>query len=202
MNLKEPFVITVSREIGSGGHTVGHILAERLGVPYYDKALVESLKEKFSIGVYDLEKLKGKKSNWLAKFLDSAAPLPADARQSISTEEIFKAEEEILLSMAEAGSCVIAGRSGFHVLRSHPNSLHVFITASDEFRVRRVMAKQGLPEESAAALIKDIDDKRENYIKRFTGKSRYDVHNYDIVLKADGRDEAGLAQIILSYIGE
>lgn len=213
MNLKEPFVITISREIGSGGHTVGQILAEKLDTYYFDKYLIESLEKKFNLTASGIEKLKGEKKNWLSDFLQFIAPMPSaktlgvdprysqEFRTDVTPDDIYKAETEILKELASEGSCVIAGRSGFFVFKNHPNHLNILITASEENRVRRVMEKQGLEEESAKALIKDIDQTRENYIQRYTGTSRYDARNYDLVLKADGHTEEQLVNIILSYIG-
>jgi cytidylate kinase len=213
MNTKEHFVITLSREVGSGGHTVGRILAEKLNTRYCDKYLIESLEKKFNLTPSGIEKLKGQKKNWLVDVVRFIEPLPSaktlgvdpkfsqEFRINVTTEDIYKAETEILKEMAELGSCVIAGRSGFHVFKDHPNHLNVFITASMPNRVQRVMKKQGLTEESAVAIIKDIDKARENYIQRFTGTSRYDARNYDLVLNADGHTEEQLADMILSYIG-
>lgn len=212
MNLNEPFVITVSREIGSGGHTVGQILADRLNTRYCDKNLVETLEDRFNLSIEEIEKRKGEKKNWLADFFQHITPFPlakdmgADAqftqefRRDVTTDDIYKAETEILLELANEGSCVIAGRSGFYVFRNHPNHLSIFITASDSNRVQRVMRKQNMTEEAATALINDIDRKRENYIRRYTGTSRYDIRNYDLVLNADGHTEEQLVDIILSYL--
>ena len=212
MNLNEPFVITVSREIGSGGHTVGQILADRLNTRYCDKNLVETLEDRFNLSIEEIEKRKGEKKNWLADFFQHITPFPlakdmgADAqftqefRRDVTTDDIYKAETEILLELANEGSCVIAGRSGFYVFRNHPNHLSIFITASDSNRVQRVMRKQNMTEEAATALINDIDRKRENYIRRYTGTSRYDIRNYDLVLNADGHTEEQLVAIILSYL--
>ena len=214
MNTKEPFVITISREIGSGGRTVGRILAEKLNIRYSDKELINSLKKQFNLTTSGVEKLKGEKKNWLADFIQFIAPMPSakaleldrkftqEFRIDVTSEDIYKAETEILKELANEGSCVIAGRSGFFVFKDHPNHLNVFITASEDSRIRRVMKKQGLPEESAAALVKDIDQQRENYIKRFTGTSRYDARNYHLVLNADGHTEEELANLILAYIGQ
>ncbi|MBR3387723.1 MAG: cytidylate kinase-like family protein [Bacteroidales bacterium] len=214
MNLKEPFVIAVSREIGSGGHTVGQILADRLNIPYYDKYLIEVLEDRFNLSIDEIERRKGERKNWLADFFQHVTPFPSaknmgaddrytqEFKHDVTTDDIYKAETEILLELANEGSCVIAGRSGFHVFRNHPNRLSVFVTASEENRIKRVMRKQGLTEESAVALIGDIDKKRENYIKRYTGTSRYDVRNYDLVLNADGHSEEQLADIILTYLAE
>ena len=213
MNLKEPFVITISREVGSGGHTVGRILAEKLNTRYCDKELVKALEEKFNLTASGIEKLKGEKKNWLADFIQFIAPMPSaktlgvdpkytqEFRLDITTDDIYKAEKEILEGMAAEGSCVIAGRSGFHVFRDHPNHLNVFITAPVANRIRRVMKKQDLKEESAAAVIESIDKARENYIQRYAGTSRYDARNYDLVINADGHTEEQLADLILDYIG-
>ena len=213
MNTKEPFVITISREVGSGGHTVGKILADKLGTRYCDKLLIESLQKQFGLSASGIEKLKGEKKNWLADFISKVSPMPSaqilgvdpkftqEFRIDVTTDDIYKAEVEILKGVAEMGSCVIAGRSGFFVLKDHPNKLDVFISASKQNRVERVMKKQGLSEESATALIEGIDKARENYIQRYAGVSRYDSRNYDLVINADGHTEEEIADLILSYIG-
>ena len=213
MNKQEPFVITLSREAGSGGHTVGRILAEKLDARYCDKMLLEQLEKQFNLTKSGIEKLKGEKKSWLSDIIRKVSPVPSaklldvdpryqqDFRIDVTTDDIFQAETEILQDFTQLGSCVVAGRSGFFVFRDHPNKLNVFITASQPFRVQRIMSKQGLSEESALALIKDLDQKRENYIKRYTGMSRYDARNYDLVLSADGHTEEELANLILAYIG-
>ena len=211
MKTQEPFVITLSREVGSGGHTVGRILAEKLNVRYCDKMLLECLQKQFGLTASEIERLKGEKKNWLADFIKRVAPVPpADALGQkaehpqefsikLTTDRIFEAEAEILREFASMGSCVIAGRSGFFIFKDCPNTLNVFITASKPQRIKRIMQKQGLSEESAAALIEGIDQARENYTRRFAGVSRFDARNYDLVLKADGHSEEQLADIILSY---
>lgn len=212
MNKQEPFIITISREVGSGGHTVGSILAEKLNVRYCDKQLLESLEKQFNLTSSGIEKLKGEKKNWLADFVKRVSPMPSarilglDPKYTqefafdVTTDDIYKAEVEILREFADMGSCVIAGRSGFFVFKDHPNTLNVFITASMPHRIERIMRKQGLSEDSAKAVIQGIDQGRDNYIQRYAGVSRFDARNYDIVLKADGHTEEQLADIILSYI--
>ena len=212
MNTKEPFVITISREVGSGGHTVGRILAEKLNVRYCDKQLLSSLMKQFDLSASAIERLKGQKKNWLADFINKVSPMPSaqalglnprytqEFRLNVTTDDIFEAEVEILKGFAEMGSCVIAGRSGFFVLRDHPNILNVFISASLPNRIERVMKKQELSEESARAVIQGVDEARENYIRRYAGVSRYDVRNYDLALTSDGHTEEELADMILSFI--
>lgn len=212
MNKQEPFVITVSREVGSGGHTVGSILARELNVRFCDKQLLEALQKQFNLNGQAIEKLKGEKKTWISELVKYLAPTPPEESiglnpkylqkitDDITPDDIFQAETEILSGFAALGSCVIAGRSGFYVFKDHPNTLHVFITASLPCRIGRIMKKQGLSEEDAADLVKRIDSARENYIKRYAGVSRYDARNYDLVLNSDGHTEEELADIILSYM--
>ena len=213
MNTKEPFVITICREVGSGGHTVGDILAKKLDVRYCDKLLMETLTKQFNLSESGIEELKGRKKNWLADFIRDVAPVPSaralgldpkytqEFRIDVTPDDIYRAEVQILRGFAEMGSCVIAGRSGFFVLKDHPNKLDVFIGASLPARVERVMRKQNLSEESALAVIHGVDEARENFIRRYAGVSRYDVRNYDLSLTSDGHTEEELADLILSYIG-
>ncbi len=166
MNKKERFVITINRELGSGGRTVGRLLAEKLGVPFFDKAVIKALQEKYHLTTEEIERLKGRKHSWWA--------------------------EE---------SCVVAGRSGFHVFRLHPNHLSVLIQASMEHRVERVAHKQGITPEEARKIIDQVDKMRENYVKKYTGTSRYDTRNYQLVISADDKTEEEMADLIMQYIG-
>ena len=213
MNTQKDFVITVSRELGSGGRTIGRILAQKLNVRYSDKELIHSLQQKFSLTTSGIENLKGQKKNWFNDFIQLVAPAPdasmfveagslyiKEFRADLTTDDIHEAEVEIIKAIADEGSCVIAGRSAFFVLKDHPNKLDVFITASMEHRIERVMRKQNLTREQAVEVIERIDKMRDNYIKRYTGKSRYDVRNYTLTLNVDELSEEEAADLILDYI--
>ena len=213
MKRNEKFVIAINRELGSGGRTVGRKLAERLHVEFYDKALIKTLEERYSLSVEEIEKLKGQSRNWLAELKRALfasegiavtsnyiLAVPGDKPIQPTTYDIFKAEQEILKSIAAEESCVIAGRSGFYVFRDHPNHLSVLIQASIPFRIERVMRKQNMTREQAVKTIEQIDKMRENYIKEFTKTSRYDTRNYDLVITADGKTEDQIVDIIMKYI--
>lgn len=213
MNTQKEFVITISRELGSGGRTIGRLLAQKLNVRYSDKELIHGLQQKFSLTTSGIENLKGQKKNWFNDFIQLVAPAPdasmfveagsqyiKEFRADLTTDDIHEAEVEIIKAIAEEGSCVIAGRSAFFVLKDHPNKVDVFITASMEHRIQRVMRKQGLTREQAVEVIERVDKMRDNYIKRYTGKSRYDVRNYNLVINVDELSEEEAADLILSYI--
>lgn len=211
MNKNEKFVITINRELGSGGRTVGRLLAEKLGVPFYDKAVIKALQEKYHISPEEIERLKGRKHGWwtdvesILRIASGASmeyymPEEGDAPDLLTTDEMFKTETLILQDLAVRESCVVAGRSGFHVFRLHPNHLSVLIQASMEHRVERVARKQGIAPEEARKIIDQVDKMRENYVKKYTGTSRYDTRNYQLVITADDKTEEQMADLIMQYI--
>ena len=211
MNLKEKFVIAINRELGSGGRTVGEKLAAKLGVEFYDKALVKALEEKYHLTVEEIENLKGRKTNWWSDF-SRVVSVGETMRQQyysiavddepklVTTQQIFKVEKEMLLAMAENGSCVITGRSGFFVFRHHPNHINVLIQAPMEKRIQRLMKKQNMSAEEAEKTIRRIDKMRDNYVTKYTGESRYDTRNYDLVINMDSINEDDAAALIIQYI--
>ena len=205
MNKNEKFVITINRELGSGGRTVGRKLAEKLNVGFYDKTLIRELTEKFNLTVEEVEKMKGNSRSWWSNFVNKISVTPTGqvpAKLDMpTTEEMFKVETEILKGIAETASCVIAGRSGFYVFRDEPNSLSILIQASMPFRIERVMRKQNLSEGEARKTIEKVDKMRENYVKKYTGTSRYDTRNYDLIISADGKTEDEIVELIMEYIG-
>ena len=212
MKKNEKFVITINRELGSGGRTVGRLLAEKLGVPFYDKAVIKALQEKYNLTTPEIERLKGRKHSWWADVerilkidggmsMDYYLPQKGDAPDLVTTDEMFKTETLILQDLAVEQSCVVAGRSGFHVFRYHPNHLSILIQASMESRVERIMRKQNITEDEARKTIERVDKMRENYVKKYTGTSRYDTRNYQLVISADGKTEEQMADLIMHYIG-
>ena len=212
MKLKDPFVITISREVGSGGRTVGEKLAEKLNVNYVSKELLKALEEKFNLTRGGIEHLKSTKKNWFTDMFEQVAPAPKatikvggytysrEFQESVTVQDIYDAEVEILNAIADEGSCVIAGRSAFFVLKDRPNKVDIFITASKEHRIERIMTKQNMTREEAINLIDAIDKGRDNYVKRYTGLSRYDMRNYDLVLDMDAMTEDEAVEKILNFI--
>ena len=213
--MKDPFVITISRTVGSGGRTIGRKLAEKLGVRFSDKELIDALQAKLNLTAESIEELKGKKKRWLDDFIQMVAPVPmsgllvsgesdyvSEYNSTLSVNDVFEAEKEILNGIADEGSCVIAGRSGFFVLKDRPNKVDILITASRENRIARIMRKQNLSYEKAAQVLDSVDKARDNYVLRYTGQSRYDARNYHIVLNMDYITEDQAVAMILSYLGK
>ena len=203
MNTNSKFIITINRELGSGGRTVGRKLAEKLGVEYFDKAVINALQERYNLSVEQIEHLKGQETGWWEElkrkmtFSESEYELN---QTNIETEDVFRAETQILKALAKDQSCVIAGRTAFYMFREHPNHLSILIQASMLNRIERVAREQNMTKEQARLVIDKVDKMRENYVKEFTGTSRYDARNYHLVINMDDISEDAAVELILTYI--
>ncbi len=206
MNKNEKFVVTINREVGSGGRTVGRKLAEQLGVNYYDKAIIKGLTQKFGLTPERIEEIKAQKKSWWNDFrnyyntLVNSSSLPMEAEVKLDNASMFETEKHILQELAVQSSCVVAGRTGFMVFREWPNHLNIFIQASMEHRIRRIMEQQNVSEEEARDIITKMDTSRETYIQKFEDTSRYDARNYQVVLSMDDLSEDDAVDIIMTYI--
>ncbi len=206
MNKNEKFVVTINREVGTGGRTVGRKLAEKLGVKYCDKAIVQGLTEKFGLSIERIEEIKAQKKSWwndinnYYQTLINSATLPMEAEVKLDNATMFETEKRILQELATQTSCVVAGRTGFMVFREWPNHLNVFIQASTEHRVQRIMQRQNVDEQEARDIIERMDTSRETYIQKYEDTSRYDTRNYQLVISMDELDEDDAVALIMDYI--
>ena len=206
MNKNEKFVITINREVGTGGRTVGRKLAEKLGVKYCDKAVIDGLTQKFGLTPERIEEIKAQKKSWWNDIntyyhtLVDSASMPMEAEVKLDNASMFETEKQILQNLAAHESCVVAGRTGFMVFREWPNHLNVFIQASMAYRIQRVMRRQKVSEQEARDIIAKMDATREAYIKKYEDTSRYDTRNYQLVISMDDLSEDDAAEIILDYI--
>ena len=206
MNKNEKFVITINREVGSGGRTVGRKLAEKLGVKYCDKAVIDGLTQKFGLSPERIEEIKAQKKSWWNEIntyyqtLVSSASQPMEAEVKLDSNTMYETEKHILQELATHASCVIAGRTGFMVFREWPNHLNIFIQASMEHRIRRIMNRRGVTLDEARNIIAKMDATREAYIKKYEDTSRYDTRNYQLVISMDDLTEDDAAELIIDYI--
>lgn len=206
MNKNEKFVITINREVGSGGRTVGRKLAELLGVKYCDKAIVQGLTQKFGLSIERIEEIKAQKKSWwndISNYyntLVNSADQPMEAEVKLDNKIMFDTEKRILQELASQTSCVVAGRTGFMVFRNWPNHLNIFIQASMEHRIKRIVERQNVTEEVARAIIAKLDADRETYIKKYEDTSRYDTRNYQLVINMDDLSEDDAVAVIMEYV--
>lgn len=206
METTKRIVVTINRELGSGGRTIGEKLAKRLDIKFYDKALIQELTKKFELSVEELEKVKASRRNWWNDFIQNYMNrYNVEERFNVeanvaTTENIFRVESQFLKNLAKDESCVIAGRSGFYIFRNDPDAIKILIQSDMPHRIQRVMAKQGVSEQEARDIIAKADKGRERYTQQFSGTSRYDTRNYDLVLNVAGLTEEQAVDIINEYI--
>lgn len=187
----QKFVITINREAGSGGKEIATKLGELLGVKVYGKEILASILEKYNLTNEDAEKIKATKPGWWADFcrfykqFGTTAAIAYDSFE-VDSKQLYIEEEQILRNLASQESCIIVGRTGFHIFKDNPDAMRLLIIANPECRVKRLMDRQGVNEEGARDIMERADKARENYTKSFAGTSRYDARNYDMVLNVSG----------------
>ena len=183
--MEKKFVVTIGREFGTGGRQIAVELAKLLGVELYDKGLLQQLEERYNMTQEDLDRVKGLKKSWWFETI---------------SQDLYNDEEFIVRSLAEKESCVILGRTGFHIFRDNPNAFKVFLIADKDFRRAKVAKRLSVDEGSADLLINKVDEARENFTHTFSGKSRYDARNYDLVLNVSGLDPKQVARFIADCV--
>ncbi len=171
-------IITISRQFGAGGGTVGSSLARELGYEYYDKEIILTAARNSNVDVNSFVE-------W-----DEKVPMNFGFTQSLFdfynrplSEQIFNAQKDVIRKVADKGRCVIIGRNANSILREYESCVHVFIYADFEWRLERMKAK--MPDESESKVIdhiKSVDKAREKYCvyntKTVFGEAKY----YDLCL--------------------
>ena len=183
--MEKKFIVTIGREFGTGGRQIATELAQLLGVQLYDKQLLDPIKERYNLSQEEVDKIKATKPSWWYENV---------------SEDMYKDEEFLVRSLAHKESCVILGRTGFHIFRDEPTAFKVFLMADKAYRRDKVARRLNINEGSADALIDKVDEARENFTKTFSGKTRYDARNYDLVLNVAGLEPKEVARFIADCV--
>ena len=187
MTETNPYVITISRLLGSGGAFLGQRLAYRLNALYLDHEIVRQAAQELKIPEENLavrdEKVTSRWQAILQSFVDTTSwaydPPPID---TLNDKNLYKVESDIITRIASQRNAVIVGRGGYYVLRQHPRCLTVFLHADISFRQQRVQELYKVSANDALKLINSIDQDRRNYLKALTGKDPLDASNYQLSL--------------------
>ncbi len=167
---KPKIIVTIGREFGAGGYEIGRRLAEKLGVPFYDRQLDEMAAELSGLGMEKVEELESHMERELVYDFKNAAYDMTNGALS-PEERLFVAQTAVIRRIASTDeSCVIMGRCADWVLSSDPNCFRIFVNARPDVRVRRTMAKYGLDEAEARRQMEATDFSRARHYRRFTGR--------------------------------
>lgn len=182
-------VVTIFREHGSVGKRIGQLVAEKLGIPCYYKEMIAIAANESGLAEEFISNLNS----------DENAVMREMYLSTNVVQEAITAQDKAIRKIADAGSCVIVGRSADYVLRKHKNIVRIFITATKEYRIKKVMQMYGDSREQAEKSIERSDAARKSYYESITNKRWGDSHSYELCVDSSiGVGET--AELIFSYI--
>lgn len=201
-----PYVITISRQLGSGGSYIGQNIAKRMGIYYMDREILSEVAQRLQVSEYDLDKYDEKAASFWqmifsTEFIDTVSYVPPKLFVP-SVSNVFETQADIINKVADERSAVIIGRGGNYILRNRPMHLSVFIHAGIPFRQKRIADIYGVPEKQALKMIEQYDNERAKYIRQVSGFDWLNACNYQLCIDTGeiGLDNA--VNLIINYIKE
>ncbi|WP_341456892.1 cytidylate kinase-like family protein [Marasmitruncus massiliensis] len=203
--MMDHFVVTIARGYGSGGRTIGRMLAEKLGVPYYDKELLHRAADDSGINVklfaQSDENLKRPKLFKTGKANYSGEVIPPDSDDFISEENLFNYQAKIIRELAETESCVIVGRCADFILKDYDYVLRIYVHAPMDYCIEKTMEiHANFSREEAERYIHKTDKRRAGYYRYFTGHDWKDADNYDLCINSSMLGWDKCVALVRSYL--
>ena len=199
----EKKIITISREFGSGGRTVGHLVAEKLGIPFYDKELVDQIAVESGFAPKFVEENgEHSPSRSLLSYAFAPQGVPGVMNGLSTADFLWNIQCSVILQLAEQGPCVIVGRNADYILKDRKDCLHAFIHADIPFRADRIVRLYGESEKSPEARLQEKDKRRKVNYQHYTGRTWGQSQNYDICLNTGVIGVEKAADIIVSLVNE
>ncbi len=197
----EKRIITISREFGSGGRSIGRKVAEKLGIPFYDKELVDQVALESGFAPKFVEE-NGEHSPGKSMFSYAFASggMPGVMNGLSTADFLWNIQCNVILQLAEKGPCVIVGRNADYILKDRKDTLHAFIHADKEFRAERIVRLYGESEKSPEARLNEKDKRRRINYQHYTGRTWGDSHNYDICLCSSRLGVEACADMIVDLV--
>jgi len=197
----EKKILTISREFGSGGRTIGHQVANALGIPFYDKELVEQVALESGFAEKFVEE-HGEHSSSGSLFAYAFAPqrVPGVMHGLSTADFLWNIQCSVILQLAEQGPCVIVGRNADYILKDRPDTLHAFIHADIESRAERIVRLYGESEKSPQARLNEKDKRRKIHYQHYTGRTWSQAQNYDICLDSSALGIETCTEILLKLM--
>lgn len=194
-------VITIAREYGSGGHMLGEMLAQRLGIPLYDKEFIAmAAKESGMTEEYIRNNEQSLPAAWLRRIV--AHDSEGAPEHSLAPDDVlFVAENRIIQSLAEKGPCIIVGRCADFVLRDRPRTVRVFCCSDLKSACRRCIDEYGIPEADAESEIKRVNRARIAHYEYYTGERWGEPHHYDVTVNTSKVGLGDAAELVARLYG-
>lgn len=183
----EIFAVTISHQLGSGGAYIGEKLAQRLGIPFFDREILQNVARQLDLMEEEVENREERLSTYWENFTRSM--VWADPAMSVelprvppSDRELFEVECDTIRQIAKRTSAVFLGRCGWDILKNHPHHVSILLTANIAERVKRLHELYGLTDQQAQDMIRNNDREREEYNRKFTKKYWLDARYYDLCM--------------------
>lgn len=193
-------IITIGRQCGSGGHTIGKMVSERLGIPFYDKEIIKTVAKRSGLSERTVEK-EGEYSTMSLLFNLATRGISgfdvANKDNMLMRDVVNAYQTEYIKELAEKGPCVIVGRSADYILEDREDCLHIFIHGDLEDRARRVVEEHGIDPNEAEKHVLDRDKKRSKYYRHITDQVWGHAGNYDLCLNSSKLGIDGCVELIL-----
>ena len=203
--MNKKFVITIGRQLGSGGRSIADILARHYDITAYDRKLIELAAKESGLSQEFFENADEKKSHGFFHSIFSnraAANALGGGDSYLSNDALFKVQSDIIRDLAERESCIFVGRCADYILRDHPCHINLFFTANIEDRVARMASEKGLTAEQAEELIEKTDHRRASYYNYYSGKTWGAAESYNLCINTSHLGFEDTAKMLIEYISK
>ncbi len=189
-------IITISRQFGSGGHSIAKGVAERLGIPFYDGELITEVARQSGLSEDFIREHEEYASHSNSFLYQLAMSTTGSYGYPSVYQKLYEAQNKVIEELAERESCVIVGRCADYILRDREDALHVFIHADNEHRAAHILEKYGETDKTMAQRIKDKDSRRRNYYRFHTDREWGICSNYHLALDSGFLGEAACIELV------
>ena len=199
----KPYIITIARQYGSGGKTVGKMLANKLDIPYYNREIITMASEDSGINamLFSDERLKPDFLTRLrSRYKGDTSVINDSSKAYLRDNALFDYQAKIICKLADQWPCVLIGRCADYILKGRPDVVRVFVHADAAFCLQEAMKIDSMPEDAVARKIAEIDEYRAKYYKHHTGSDWYDARNYDLSLNSGVLGFDGVVEEIVQYM--
>ncbi len=195
-------IINVGRQLGSGGHDIGRMLALDFGAKYYDRELLNLAAKESGFSEKFFEENDERKGFLKGLFNVQTSHFSGSSfyKSNFSQESLFQFQSDAIRKAAAESSCVFVGRCADYVLRDLPNVVNIFVTASMDYRIRQIMNKQHLDEEAARNYIEKRENQRAEYYNYYTGKRWGYAASYDLCIDSSVLGIVETEKLIAEFI--
>ena len=198
-------IVTIARHFGSGGRTIGHMLAEDLGINCYEKEIIKLASDDSGINESLFNQADEKLKRTPLFFGKSRAEykgklIAPDSEEFVSDHNLFNYQAKIIRELAEKESCVIIGRAADYVLKGNPGLVSVFVHASREYCVKQAIERCAFTGKDVEKFVEKTDKYRSDFYRYYTGQEWTDARNYDLCLNSERLGFDGTMEAIKAYI--